>query len=323
MKNTARGGSLKGFGDKLAWLGLYNAVAYAAAFTLLGRVLESLSPLPLLTLLMILVLPLTFVWAAITGRTLRFRINSRQMIGPLFLSLLIFPGFLHLLTVAYGYTHTSKLLLIFAVVSLGLESWRRGKLVRLLPSLAATLLAILILSFLLSEGLSLWPLLWAESAMAMAALSLSLFPVLTKKWSQRVSLPYEQTCFWSLVWTLPWLLAAMWISGRGLPVPPLDNLNWKMLIIWVFLFFSAMIVVEGGRIQSRESGDYALIFILFLPLFSLIFSFLEFDYRPDWYDLMALIGLMAGSVFLHAGNQNKTKADESGRPDEQGVANGS
>jgi drug/metabolite transporter (DMT)-like permease len=96
-----------------------------------------------------------------------------------------------------------------------------------------------------------------------------------------------------------------------------------MLIIWVFLFFSAMIVVEGGRIQSRESGDYALIFILFLPLFSLIFSFLEFDYRPDWYDLMALIGLMAGSVFLHAGNQNKTKADESGRPDEQGVANGS
>lgn len=284
--------------DLMPILGLYNAVAYAAAFTILGRLLKILKPLPLLTLLMIMALPMIMVWVSVSGRTLRFRITSGQMLGPLLLSLLIFPGFLHLLTAAYGYSDPLKLILIFSSVSLAREIWYLGKQKKIIAGLMVALTASTVLAVLLSEGLAMWPLLWAESAMVLAALSLVLFPFLNKKWSHRVGITYELSCFWTILWTLPWLLAVMWISGRGLPLPPLHELDWGYLVFWSFLFVTAMIITEGLKVVSADSKDYSLVYYFFLPFFALFFAFFERSNRPDGYDLLGMFSLITGSLIL-------------------------
>ncbi len=284
--------------SQIPLLALLSAVSHAAVFILFGRMVRSMPAMPLLTLLLLLCLPLLFIWAAIVQRTFRVFFGSGRMMVPFLLSPLLFPGFLFLFSRAYVYSEALKLVLIYLSIFLIFESWSLRRKNVFVYMLFAALLSLLALILLLSQGLTIWPLLWAEGAMTGAAVCLCLYRVLSRKWQEKTAVHVSIASFWSFLWALPWLLAAMWISGKGLPLPPIPIMNYTLLPLWAVLFVIAVFVIDEIRLATDSRGDFILIFSPFFPCFVTIFGFMETGYWPDMCDMLSFLALLAASLLI-------------------------
>jgi len=290
-------------------LALFSAVAYGAIFICFGHLGRFISSLPLLTLMTLMSIPVLYVWAALKHKSFTIFPTTQQMLGPFFLSFLLFPGFMFLFSRAYQYTSALKLVLIYLSVFLLFEVWRLGKQKKLLFLLGASLFAFFILLILLSQCMTLWPILWAEGAMVLASVSLCLFRVLVRIWQVKTTLSVESASLFALIWSLPWLMAAMWISGEGLPLPPVSIYDMTLISIGAILFVAVVFVIEELRINAMSGGDYTLILFFFSPCFITVFDFLENGNWPDILDLVSFLGLMMGIIILSLPRSDKQTAD--------------
>lgn len=305
--------------EQIPLLALFSAASHAAIFILFGRLTRILFPLPLLTLITLLSLPLLYVWSAVKNRRFTVLLKSRAMLGPILLSFLLFPGFLLLFSRAYAYSDALKLVSIYLSVVLLFEVWIQKRRKKAFVLIGSSLAGLLALSLILSQGLTLWPLLWAEGAMTLAAASICLYRLLLKSWCQKNSITRESAHFWSVVWTLPWLLAAMWISGRGLPLPPVSRIDLMVMAAWGALFHLALFFIEEYRVKKEAKGDFLLILFFFLPAFVTILGFLESGYWPDMFDLAGYGLMLAGIVLLSYVNP---PALETGAPKKKDIGVG-
>lgn len=284
--------------DPLPLLALFSALAYAAVFIVFGWLRLRLAVLPLLTLLAFLSLPLLFIWTAVAQRSLRLSVPIRQMTGPLLLSSLLFPGFWYLFSQVYPYLELLKLALIFSSVLLVAELFKTSAAKTLLYRIGAALFGLLALALLLSQGMTMWPLLWAEGTMAVAAVCLSLYRFLLRLWCRKTALTIELAHFWSVLWSLIWLLIALWISGQGLPLPPLRADDFYLILLWVVLVVLSFFISDEIKNGQVSEGDYSLILSFFLPGFITIHGLMEFKYWPDLFDLSSFVCLVAGSLLV-------------------------
>jgi len=53
-------------------------------------------------------------------------------------------------------------------------------------------------------------------------------------WCTRNALGEMTAHFWSTAWSILWILGATWISGEGLPLPPLSSMKLATLVFGRF-----------------------------------------------------------------------------------------
>lgn len=296
---------MKGGSGTAAWLSLLSAAAGSVLFILSRRLSGEIHPLPLVALLALFSLPLLYAGAVFSVRKLNLFVPVNLMKGPIGLSLLLFPGFFYCFSQAMRYSHVLKLALVYMSVLLLFKAWSLRWAASGFRRCAATLILFTVPAALLSRGFQVWPLLWPEGMMALAAVCLSIHHILIRLWCSRKGLPNVTAHFWSLAWSTVWVLGALWITGKGLPLPPFSALNPVQLALGAALFVLILFIIPEIRWKEGGESGSPLIEAFFFPCFIIVLGFLEFQYWPNTLDLAAFLGLIAGSLLLSVSRRSE------------------